>query len=78
MIERLYIKGNFLFDEVDIDLSEPLIIFTGHSGAGKSVLIEALLSVFGLKDANSSVIEVEFNKEIVAVSYTHLTLPTKA
>ncbi len=57
MIERLHIKNQFSFKEVDIDFSHGLIAFTGPSGAGKSIFMQAILSLFGQSDANASSVE---------------------
>lgn len=57
MIERLYIKDYLTFNEVDLKFSTGLNVFTGVSGAGKSVLFSALLGVFGLKDSDAKLVE---------------------
>jgi len=41
-----------------------LIAFTGASGAGKSVLMQALLALFGYGDASASLVEASVAKEI--------------
>jgi DNA repair protein RecN (Recombination protein N) len=64
MIERFYLKNNLSFDEVDISFDKGLIVFTGASGSGKSVLFEALLSTFGLKEPKSSLSEIVINSTI--------------
>ncbi|MGX2982596.1 AAA family ATPase [Helicobacter sp. 23-1045] len=60
MIERLYIKDLLSFSEVCLNPSANFNIFSGISGSGKSVLIEGILSLFGLKECNASVIEATF------------------
>lgn len=57
MIERLYLKNHLSFKEVDLTFNENLVIFTGPSGAGKSILMESLLTLFGLKDCDAKTIE---------------------
>ncbi len=57
MIERFYLKNHLSFKEVDLEFNENLVIFTGPSGAGKSILMESLLTLFGLKDCDAKVIE---------------------
>lgn len=57
MIERLYIKECLTFSEVDLKFDKGLNVFTGVSGAGKSVLFNALLGVFGLKDSEALLAE---------------------
>ncbi len=57
MIERLYVKNQLSFKEVDVNFSEGLIAFTGPSGAGKSVFMQAILSLFGQSEANANSVE---------------------
>lgn len=57
MIERLHVKNQLSFKEVDVCFSEGLIAFTGPSGAGKSVFMQAILSLFGKSDTNASSVE---------------------
>lgn len=58
MIERIYLKNALTFNEVELELTKGLILFTGPSGAGKSVLMDAILSSFGLKDPKAQRVEV--------------------
>lgn len=63
MITRLLIKNHLSFKEVNLEFDKGLSVFTGASGAGKSVLMAAILAAFGLGEANASLIEadVDFN-----------------
>ena len=47
MIERFYLKNCLDFDEVELNFGAGLIVFSGPSGSGKSVLLESILSSFG-------------------------------
>ena len=49
MISKIYIKNYILIDELELDLSEGLNIITGETGAGKSILINAIDIAFGAK-----------------------------
>ncbi len=64
MIERLYVKNQLSFKEVDVNFSEGLIAFTGPSGAGKSVFMQAILSLFGQSEANASSVEAIITDKI--------------
>jgi len=64
VIERLFIKEHFSFNQCELNFENGLIAFTGPSGAGKSVLMEALLSLFGYGDAGASLIEATVVKNI--------------
>lgn len=59
MISRLFIKNHLSFESCELSFGEGLNVFTGVSGAGKSVLMKALLSAFGLSEAIAQVVEVD-------------------
>ena len=58
MIERVFIKDNLTIKQAELELGNGLMVFSGSSGAGKSVLMQSILSVFGLGDANAATAEV--------------------
>ena len=58
MIERFFLKGNFLFKEEEIIFDKGLIVFSGASGSGKSVLLDSILSTFALKNMDNELSEV--------------------
>ncbi len=64
MIERIYIKECLSFKEVELNLEKNLILFTGVSGSGKSLLIDAILTLFGYRDIKSLMIEATINKDL--------------
>ncbi len=64
MIERFYLKNCLSFKEIDLEFDKNLIIFSGASGAGKSILMDALLSLFGLKDSLAEVAEVTIGDKL--------------
>jgi len=47
MIERFYMKDYLSFKEVELNLNTGLIVFTGPSGSGKSILMSSILSSVG-------------------------------
>jgi len=49
MLKRLIIKNYALIEEASLDFSPELNILTGETGAGKSLLIEALSALLGVK-----------------------------
>ena len=59
MISRLFIKNHLSFESCELSFGEGLNVFTGVSGAGKSVLMKALLSAFGLSEATAQVVEID-------------------
>ena len=64
MIERLHVKNQLSFKDVNVCFGEGLIAFTGPSGAGKSVFMQAVLSLFGQSDANASSVEAVVTDKI--------------
>ena len=58
MINRFYLQDYLSFKEIDLEFQKGLIVFTGASGTGKSVLMSSLLSLFGNSDAKAKVSEV--------------------
>ena len=69
MLKSLHVKNYVLIDSLDIDFPEGLVIITGQTGAGKSIMIGALALVSGAKadpssiavGADSCVVEAEFD-----------------
>lgn len=59
MIERILIKNHLSFNEVELNFKKGLSVFTGVSGAGKSILMGAIMSVFGLSDSDAKLIEAD-------------------
>lgn len=61
MIERILIKDSIIFSQAEIRPSNGFNVFSGASGAGKSVLMENILAIFGLKDSNCALLEANLN-----------------
>ena len=68
MLSRLHVRNYKLIDSLDIDFPEGLVIITGQTGAGKSILLGSLSLCLGAKadasmigpDGDSCVVEAEF------------------
>ena len=68
MLARLHVRNYVLIGSLEIDFPEGLIIITGQTGAGKSILMGALSLIMGAKadssmigaGADNCVIEAEF------------------
>lgn len=69
MINRIYIKDYLSFDEVLLSLEPGLSVFTGVSGAGKSVLMSAILAVFGFCEAGARIIEADVDGKFDASEF---------
>lgn len=69
MLSALHIKNYILIDSLDVKFPEGLVIITGQTGAGKSILLGALSLLMGAKadaavikeGADSCVVEAEFD-----------------
>ncbi len=57
MLERFYLKDYLSFLEVELHLQKGLIVFSGPSGSGKSILLNAVLSSLGLASCEAKVCE---------------------
>ncbi len=64
MIKSLYIKKFALVDELKIHFSEGLNIITGETGAGKSILVNALAQLCGER-ASAELIRSDAQKAII-------------
>ncbi|MBE6235906.1 MAG: DNA repair protein RecN [Bacteroidales bacterium] len=68
MLSRLQVRNYVLIDSLEIEFPEGLIIITGQTGAGKSILLGALSLLMGAKadasmvsdGADNCVVEAEF------------------
>ena len=69
MLSRLQVRNYVLIDSLEIDFPEGLIIITGQTGAGKSILLGALSLIMGAKadvamiseGTDNCVVEAEFD-----------------
>lgn len=76
MLLSLHIRNYILIDSLDIEFPEGLVIITGQTGAGKSILMEALSFLAGAKadasmispGASSLMVEAEFESDDDTVS----------
>ena len=72
MLKRLLVKNYVLIDSLDIEFPEGLVIITGQTGAGKSILLGALnlalgaradVSVIG-ENGGNCIVEAEFSADL--------------
>lgn len=59
MITKLSIESSHIFGNLELRFREGFCVFSGASGSGKSVLMESLLSCFGLREPNAPNIETD-------------------
>ena len=69
MLSKIFIKNYILIDELELNLVDGLNIITGETGAGKSILINAIDIAFGGgKGANKEVIKNGAEKAVIEVT----------
>ena len=69
MLKRLHVRNYVLIDSLDIEFPEGLVIITGQTGAGKSIILGALGLALGAKadaaaigeNGGNCVVEAEFS-----------------
>lgn len=68
MLKRIFVKNISLFDTLELELEKGLIVLTGETGAGKSLLINAISLIRGnkidptffLKENEEAILELTF------------------
>ena len=68
MLSKIFIKNYILIDELELDLTEGLNIITGETGAGKSILINAIDIAFGGRGGNKEVIKSGAEKTLIEIT----------
>ena len=74
MLKNIEIKNFALIDSLTLELSKGLNIFTGETGAGKSIVIEALSFVLGAR-GDSGLIKQGANKMEVSAVFEDVIWP---
>lgn len=69
MLKSLYIKDYAIIDELQIDFDEGFSVFTGETGAGKSIIVGALSYLIKGK-ADTSIIRTGTDKAIIEGVFT--------
>jgi DNA repair protein RecN (Recombination protein N) len=72
LINRFYLKDYLSFDELSLEFDKGLIVFTGVSGAGKTALMDAFLSLFGNSEAKAKISEAIIND--INISYDNYNI----
>ena len=66
MIERFYLKDYLSFKETELELQSGLVVFTGPSGSGKSILMNSILSSLGGDSCEAALCESSVTWDIDA------------
>ena len=76
MLTDLHIKNFAIIDELNLDYDQGLVIFTGETGAGKSIILDALEAVLGGR-AESTTIRADTDRAMIEATF-RLTPDIKA
>ena len=74
MLKNVIIKNFALIDNLTLELSKGLNVFTGETGAGKSIVIEALSFVLGAR-GDTGLIKQGANKMEVSAVFEKISIP---
>lgn len=72
MLERLIIKNFAIIEEIDINFKEGFNVLSGETGAGKSLIIDALEIVLGER-AQANLIRYGTNEAKILASFSNLS-----
>jgi len=77
MLKHLYIRHFTIIDEVEVELTNGLTVLTGETGAGKSILIDALQVVLGERAESGLIKTGEERCEVTAIFDVANNAPAK-
>ncbi|MDE6762455.1 MAG: AAA family ATPase, partial [Oscillospiraceae bacterium] len=75
MLSELYIENLAVIQKAEIPLTESFNVFTGETGAGKSILVGGINAVLG-KRISRDVVRSGCEKAVVSAMFRHLTPAT--
>lgn len=52
MLNQLYIENFALIDKLELEIEEGFTVFTGETGSGKSIMIDAISFAIGKEQTN--------------------------
>lgn len=68
MISKLMVKNFILIDDLDVDFTKGLNVLVGETGAGKSILVSALLLLTGIR-SNFDRLQDETKKALIEAEF---------
>lgn len=64
MIYQIFMRENVSFKQAELEIQGGLTVFTGLSGAGKSILFKGILSAFALVESEAKFVELKLDDEL--------------
>lgn len=64
MIYEVLMRDNISFKSAELSINKGLTVFTGLSGAGKSILFKGILSAFALVESEAKFVELKLDDEL--------------
>lgn len=64
MIYQVFMRENISFKSAELAINKGLTVFTGLSGAGKSILFRGILSAFALVDSEAKFVELKLDDKL--------------
>lgn len=72
MLTRLYIENLAVIEQAEIDFDNGLTVFTGETGAGKSIVIDAVNAVLGGR-TSKDIVRTGANKAVIIAQFNGLS-----
>ena len=76
MLSQLYIENIAVIERVTIDFSNQLNVLTGETGAGKSILIDAINAILGQR-ISRDLIRTGASSAVVSALFTEISGETE-
>ena len=74
MLTQIQVRNFTIVDELDLDLHDGMTVLTGETGAGKSILLDALMLALGTR-ADTQTIRHGCDRADVTAEFNLIELP---
>lgn len=71
MLSELYIENLAVIEKATIDFSDKLNVFTGETGAGKSILINGINAILGQR-VTKDIVRTGTDKAVISALFTDI------
>ena len=75
MVKRILIHNSPAFSDLELYVQKGFNVFSGASGSGKSVFMESLLAIFGIKESNADLIEANIEIDLPTFDWLEYGIP---